>query len=357
MKIGLGAVGGAVLLGVTGGLALPVVASVVSGIGAAFTGVIGTVLATTSMILGSISVAGAATLFGITGGSLVTYKLSNRFGSLDVKDFRFKPIKRKANDGDHSSDSLEVVLCISGYLRSPKDYVEPWRVIRDHNAGLTDIYALQWEQVNLSNLSNVFVKLLSNELASALTNAYLQISLGAVASTVALPFSILNVMSDLDNILIVCENRAKQAGEALADVITNPALGTRPYTLIAYSVGATAVFACLDTLARLGQFGCVQNVVLMGSTIPCAFLYERQKVGWKRARSVVSGRFINVYSSKDMLLQVLCRYLQWSIHVAGVSEVTEVGVENYEMSDIIQRHSDYPEKIGEILSRVEFFHH
>lgn len=360
IKIGLGAVGGAVILGITGGLAFPVLASVVSGVGAAFTGiglgVIGTVLATTSMVLGSISVAGAVALFGITGGSLMTYKLSHRFGDLKEEDFKFRRIGPKKDDNAGSNDALEVVLCISGYLRNNRDYVEPWKIIRKRNGGLTDTFALQWEKKNLADLGNVFVKLLSTEVASALANVYIQASLGAVASTVALPVSVLSVMADSDNILIVCENRAKQAGEALAEVVSNQELGTRPFTLIAYSLGSSAVFACLERLANQGQFGSIQNVILLGSTIPCTFLYEGQRASWQKARSVVSGRFVNVYSKKDMLLHFLCRYLQWSINVAGVTEVNESGIENLDVSDIIASHSDYPAKIGEVLDRIGYFH-
>jgi hypothetical protein len=360
IKIGLGAVGGAVILGVTGGLAFPVLATVASGVGAALTGVglgvIGTVFATTSMVLGSISVAGAVALFGITGGSLMTYKLSNRFGNLDVRDFRFRRLTRSSPQNDHAQDALEVVLCVSGYLRSPRDCTDPWKIIRERNGGLTDVYALQWEKKNLSNLGSVFVKLLSNELASVLTNIYIQTSLGAVTATATLPISVLSVMADSDNIFLVCENRARQAGEALAEVITNAELGTRPFTLIAYSVGATAVFSCLEVLANKGRYSRIQNVILLGSTIPCTFIYEGQRTPWQMARSVVSGRFINCYSKKDMLLHFLCRYVQWSIQVAGVTEVNEPGIENIDVSDIISTHSDYPAKIDSILTRIGYIH-
>ena len=360
IKIGLGAVGGAVILGVTGGLAFPILATVVSGVGAALTGVglgvIGTVFATTSMVLGSISVAGAVALFGITGGSLMTYKLSNRFGNLDVKDFKFRPLSRPSAQEDHAQDALEIVVCVSGYLRTPRDYTDPWKIIRRKNGGLTDVYALQWERKNLSNLGSAFVKLLSNELASALTNIYIQASLGTVTATATLPISVLSVMADSDNIFVVCENRARQVGEALAEVITNADIGTRPFTLIAYSVGATAVFSCLEVLASKGHYSRIQNVILLGSTIPCTFIYEGQRTPWQMARSVVAGRFVNVYSKKDMLLHFLCRYVQWSIQVAGVTEVREPGIENVDVSDIIASHSDYPAKIESVLTRVGYLH-
>lgn len=358
IKIGVGALGGAVLLGVTGGLAFPVLASVASGIGAALTGVglgtVGAVFATTSMVLGSVSVASAVAVFGITGGSLVSYKLSNRFGDLNVHDFKFREISNQSTNEVKANEALEIVICISGYLRSSKDYIDPWKSLE--LSPVTHPFALQWEKKNLASLGNVFVKLLSTELATALTNAYLQISLGAVAGAVTLPISILSVMSDLDNILIVCENRAKLAGQALADIIRNPDSGARPYTLIAFSVGATAVFSCLQALAETRQYFSVQNVILVGATIPCTFLYEGQRTPWQKARSVVSGRFVNVFSKKDMLLHVLCRYLQWTIQVAGVNEVSESGIENFDVSDMIVKHSDYPSKIDAILERVGYIH-
>jgi hypothetical protein len=358
LKIGLGALGGAVLLGVTGGLAFPVLASVASGVGAALTGVglgvVGTVFATTSLFLGSISVGGAVALFGITGGSLMTYKLSNRFGNLNIHDFKFKRLSRISEAQDQAHDALEIVLCVSGYLRTQRDYVEPWKVIRRRNANLSDPYALQWERTHLAALGSVFVKLLSNELASALTSIYINASLGVVSTTATLPISVLSVMADSDNILHVCENRARQVGEALAEVICNQDFGARPFTLIAYSIGATAVFTCLAVLADKGQFSRVQNVVLLGSTIPCSFILEGQRTPWQKARSVVSGRFVNVFSKKDVLLHFLCRYVQWSIQVAGVSEVREEGIENFDASEIIAAHSDYPANIGLILTRIGY---
>lgn len=360
VKIGLGALGGAVILGVTGGLAFPVLASIASGVGAALTGVglgvVGAVFASTSLVLGSISIAGAVALFGITGGSLMTYKLANRFGSLDVADFRFKRLSRAPDSGDHSIDALEIVCCVSGYLRTTRDFVDPWNCIRRHNGGLTDPYALQWERNNLANLGSVFIKLLSSELASALTSMYVQASLGAVSVTATLPISVISIMADSDNIFHVCDNRAKQAGEALAEVITNEDLGTRPFTLIAYSMGAVAVFSCLEILANKGHFSCIQNVILMGAPVPCTFLLDGQRTPWLKARSVVAGRFINVFSKKDLLLQFMCRYIQWTIQVAGLTEVREGGIENVDASDIIQAHSDYPGNIDLILSKIGYFH-
>jgi hypothetical protein len=55
-----------------------------------------------------------------------------------------------------------------------------------------------------------------------------------------------------------------------------------------------------------------------------------------------------------MLLQVLCRYLQWTIQVSGVMEVFESGIENYDVSDLIASHSDYPSKIPQILERIGY---
>lgn len=88
-KIGLAAVGGAVLIGVTGGLAAPLLAAgvgtVMGGLGlGAISGLLGT-LAGSSVLVGS--------LFGAYGGKM-TGKLMKQYAR-EVSDFEFIPIQGK----------------------------------------------------------------------------------------------------------------------------------------------------------------------------------------------------------------------------------------------------------------------
>lgn len=91
-KIGLAAVGGAVLIGVTGGLAAPLLAAgvgtVMGGLGlGAISGLLGT-LAGSSVLVGS--------LFGAYGGKM-TGRLMKKY-AIEVQDFEFIPCQGKLCD-------------------------------------------------------------------------------------------------------------------------------------------------------------------------------------------------------------------------------------------------------------------
>lgn len=82
-------------------------------------------------------------------------------------------------------------------------------------------------------------------------------------------------------------DRSYSAGLILADILSKRQLGVRPITLIGFSLGARVIFYALVELARMGSFGVVQDVFLMGAPV------SAKDSQWKEARSVVSGRFVN----------------------------------------------------------------
>ena len=90
--------------------------------------------------------------------------------------------------------------------------------------------------------------------------------------------------------------RANAAGLILADSLVDRNLGARPITLVGFSLGARVIFAALRELASRGAFGIIQNVFLFGSPVVA------NKDEYLRARSVVSGRFVNAYASNDWIL-------------------------------------------------------
>ena len=90
--------------------------------------------------------------------------------------------------------------------------------------------------------------------------------------------------------------RANAAGLILADSLIDRNLGARPITLVGFSLGARVIFSCLRELAAKGASGLIQNVYLFGSPI------VNSKEEYLRARSVVSGRFVNGYASNDWIL-------------------------------------------------------
>ena len=311
-------VGGGILLAVTAGLALPAIAAGVASLGIGLSsiglGAVGSALVGTSIVMSSLGVGGAMIVFGGVGASLTGIKLSKRFGDLDIDGFKFRRLRKLGVDNrpDTSTDALEIVIGISGYITSSREFGEPWKCIRNRNSGLTDVYVLHWEKKNLLKLGSVVLKMVTTEVAGALTNAWLNFTLGAAAAPAVFPVMIVSSMSDLDNAWLVVRDRAYQAGEALAYSLTNEGVvGLRPVTLIGYSMGSVVIFACLQALADAGQFHRVQNVILMGAPIPATFAFESQRLPWKKAKSAVSGRFVNCHSSKDSLLGFLCRVVDW----------------------------------------------
>lgn len=128
-KVGLASAAGAAIIGVTGGLAAPLVAaglgSVMGGVGLGGTvaaGYLGAV-ASSSAVVGA--------LFGAYGGKM-TGEMMERYAAA-VKDFAFIPVK----DG---KERLRVTVGISGWLTAPEEVVLPWNCLNDN----ADIYALRW---------------------------------------------------------------------------------------------------------------------------------------------------------------------------------------------------------------------
>jgi len=100
----------------------------------------------------------------------------------------------------------------------------------------------------------------------------------------------------IDNPWSVSVTRADAAGLILADSLTDRNLGSRPVTLVGFSIGARVVFSCLKELARKGQYGLVQNVYLFGTPVVV------NKDEYLKARAIVSGRFVNAYARNDWIL-------------------------------------------------------
>lgn len=112
----------------------------------------------------------------------------------------------------------------------------------------------------------------------------------------------------------------------------------------------------------------VRDAVIIGAPVDTA------AHKWVARRSVVLGRLINVYNPTDWILSLLYRYKRWSVvPLAGLKEVTLPSsnqmlrddgtqsvstsgavdtVENFDCSDLVDSHGDYPAKMKQILERV-----
>src|SRR5262249_53336859 len=102
---------------------------------------------------------------------------------------------------------------------------------------------------------------------------------------------------------------------------------------------------CLEELARLGAFGIVEDVMLLGlpAKLPSAPRLEAM-------RRVVAGRFVHGYSRKDWLLRFLFRTTRLHVgEVAGLVPWDIEGVESVDLTNLVTNHTEYREKVGDIV--------
>jgi hypothetical protein len=152
----------------------------------------------------------------------------------------------------------------------------------------------------------------------------------------------------IDNPWTVSLDRANAAGLILADSLIDRNLGTRPITFVGYSLGSRVIFSCLRELSKKGAYGLVQNVYLFGSPIVA------KKDEYLKARSVVSGRFVNGYARTDWILGYLFRLTSGGIsRVAGLAPVEGVpGLENVDVTEFVPGHMSYRTAMPRLLREV-----
>ncbi|KAH7092445.1 hypothetical protein FB567DRAFT_545596 [Paraphoma chrysanthemicola] len=356
-KVGLAAVGGAVLIGVTGGLAAPLLAAglgtVMGGLGL---GVVSTylgALASSSVLVGS--------LFGAYGAKM-TGKLMDQYAR-EVQDFEFLPVKdpdRPSLQRDHEwadeqdardpakreQHRLRVTIGVSGWLSSTSDVFKPWEVI-DTNS--SESFALRFELDAMLRLGITLQDVLFSYAWDGLTYTVVSHTLFGALYAGLWPLGLIKVASVLDNPFSVAIARADKAGKVMAHALIAGVQGKRPVTLIGYSVGARVIFACLVELADQHAFGLVESVVLMGTPAPSDSLQ------WRKVRSVVAARVVNVYSTEDYVLGYLYRSTKLQMGIAGLKEVGAVqGIENVNVSKLVSGHDKYRYLVGKILVNIGF---
>lgn len=371
-KVGLATVAGAALIGVTGGLAAPFLAAgvgtVLGGVGLGATAVGGLLggLAGSSVLVGG--------LFGAYGGRM-SGAMMNRYAQ-EVSDFRFIAVRggddggvyerqRKAQglsrrqtqtgswkppgkgtpavDPASEHHRLRVAIAISGWLTDTTDIFTPWFVLGPQ----LETFALRWEVEALLKLGTSLSAVLKSAAWGFAKYEIVKRTVLASLTAGLWPLMLLRVGNIVDNPFSIAKNRSEKAGAVLADALINKAQGERPVTLIGYSLGARVIYACLMQLAERRAFGLIEDVVLMGAPAPS------DAAAWRKMRSVVAGRLVNVYSSNDHILGFLYRTSSVQLGVAGLQEVQGVqGVENVDVSAIVSGHTRYRWLTGTILKKI-----
>ena len=342
-KVGLAAAAGAALIGVTGGLAAPLLAagigSVMGGLGLGATaaaGYLGT-LAGSSILVGG--------LFGAYGGRM-TGKMMDQYAR-EVEDFAFVPVRsaHKPRKIEKEFRRLRVGIGISGWLKNQDDVAEPWKVIGVE----LESFALRWELEALMNLGNGLDTMVRSAAWTFAKREVIKHTVFAALSAGLWPLALLKVSRIIENPWSVASYRAQKAGEVLADALINKAQGERPVTLVGYSLGAKVIYTCLQRLAARKAFGLVESVVLIGAPTPS------DAADWRIICAVVSGRVVNAYSTQDYILGYLYRSSSIQYGVAGLQPIENVkGIENVDVTEIVTGHTSYRYLTGTILKRIGF---
>ena len=366
-KLGLAGATGAAAIGGSGGLPVALLAA---GVGSVLGGAIGLGSVAAAGLLGSLAENGliVGACLGIHGARASGKSMEHYLR--DVGDFAFIPLRGAVGEEIeigrivHSQRRFRVMFCVGGWLPKHGDVAKAWQCLGDQS----EVYAIRWELNGLSKLSAALDTLVRSAAwsmakkeiiarTSEPRSPFLNDSTcrdanrhGAVYSRLLedrWPAGLLKISKVIETPWINGMIRAEKVGNALADIIMSKAHGERGVSLIGYSIGARAIYACLTTLAERRAFGLVENAVLMGTPAPA------ETAVWCTMRSVVTGRLVNVYSENDYILGFLSRTSSFHYGVAGLQRIPGVdGVENVDISAKVSGHLRYQYLIGSILQHI-----
>ncbi|NWY60386.1 TMCO4 protein, partial [Chionis minor] len=328
LLIGLATVGGGTVIGLTGGLAAPLVAAgaatIIGSAGAAALG-------------STAGIAVMASLFGAAGAGLTGYKMKKRVGA--IEEFEFLPLTE--------GKQLHITIAITGWLCTGKygSFTAPWSsMLRS-----SEQYCLAWESKYLMELGNALDSLLNGFVNMMAQEALKFTVLSGIVTALTWPASLLTVASVIDNPWGVCLHRSAEVGKHLARILLSRQQGKRPVTLIGFSLGARVIYFCLQEMAQeKDSQGIIEDVVLLGAPV------EGEAKYWKAITNVVSGRIINGYCRGDWLLGFVYRTSSVQINVAGLQPVDldDRRMVNMDLSSVVNGHLDYMKQMDTILKAV-----
>ncbi|KAK2042938.1 DUF726-domain-containing protein [Colletotrichum somersetense] len=328
MMMGLATVGGGLVIGLSAGLLAPVIGA---GLAAGFTtiGVTGT-----STFLGGVGGAAIITSSAAASGGVIGVRAADRRTGA-VKTFEYRPL--------HNNKRVHLVVTVAGWMTGKVDDVRlPFSTV---DPIMGDIYSVHWEPEMLRSMGDTINILATEALTQGLQQVLASTILTSLMAALSLPVVLTKLAYLIDNPWSVSQDRAWAAGLILADSLIDRNLGTRPVTLVGYSLGSRVIFSCLLELARKGAYGVVQDVYLFGSPLII------KKDEYLRARTVVPGRFVNGYSTNDWILAYLFRLTGGGPRrVAGLAPIEDLPwIENFDVTEFVKGHMEYRKAMPRLL--------
>ncbi|KAL6712109.1 hypothetical protein ACN47E_003152 [Coniothyrium glycines] len=328
--MGLATVGGGLVIGLSAGLLAPLIGA---GLAAGFT-TIG--VAGTSSFLAGAGGAAIITSTGVVTGSTVGVRAMNRRTGA-VKTFEYRPL--------HNNKRTHLIITLAGWMNGKIDDVRlPYSTV---DPIMGDIYSVLWEPEMLRSMGDTINILATEALTQGLQQVLGSTLLTALMSAMTLPLALTKLSYLIDNPWIVSQARADMAGLILADSLIDRNLGTRPVTLVGFSLGARVIFSCLKELASRGAVGLIQNVYMFGTPVVA------KNDDYIKARSVIPGRFVNGYATNDWILGYLFRATSGGVmRVAGLAPIQVPTIENVNVTDLVPGHMAYRAAMPKLLREV-----
>lgn len=279
MMMGLATVGGGLVIGLSAGLLAPVIGA---GLAAGFT-TIG-VAGTSGFLAGAGGAAIVTTTGVLSGGAIAVKAAGRRTGA--VKTFEYRPL--------HNNKRVNLIVTVSGWMTGKVDDVRlPFSTV---DPIMGDIYSVLWEPDMLRSMGDTINILATEALTQGLQQVLGSTILVALMAAIQLPVVLTKLAYLIDNPWSVSVARADAAGLILADSLIDRNLGSRPVTLVGFSLGSRLIMSCLRELADKGHTDLIQNVYLFGTPTIA------KKDEYLKARTAVSGRFVNGYATNDWIL-------------------------------------------------------
>jgi hypothetical protein len=279
LVMGLATAGGGLVIGLSAGLLAPVIGL---GLAAGFS-TIG-VAGTGGFLAGAGGAAVVTTTGIVTGGTIGVRAANRRTGA--VKTFEYRPL--------HNNKRVNLIVTIAGWMNGKVDDVRlPFSTV---DPIMGDIYSIYWEPEMLQSMGQTISILATEALTQTLQQVLGSTILVALMAALQLPVLLTKLAYLIDNPWNVSLARADLAGLILADSLIDKNLGSRPITLVGFSLGARVIYSCLGELAKKGQMGIIQNVYMFGTPVIA------NKAEFMLRRTVVAGRFLNGYATNDWIL-------------------------------------------------------
>ncbi|ELU42912.1 hypothetical protein AG1IA_03058 [Rhizoctonia solani AG-1 IA] len=359
---GGGVIFGGVAIGLTGGLAAPVLLPFIPFLSAS----------SAPIVLGY--------LFGIAGGGLTGSRVRNRWGG--VERFEFEQIagsnqdsadrqkityavyrrkgptssnnapnpgdKQESQEGKPIPPSLVTTICIPGIVVSSED--EGLCAYKDALANtlakpIRDVFVLKHSpDVMLTTGQTINAWVTDKLLTHAGKEVLARTAFNAVLAAVSLPMTIYSAAGlALDNHWIRASDKARKAGSLLSEVLKEKVQGERPVTMASVQKSKFLVYHHANLDGLIGR-------ILSRSSGPIQGFDSTSRVGrnqrvvssqeWDKVRKIVGRRIVNVHNSKDFVLASVGRLHEVVSGagfggMAGLNAVNVHGVEDVDMSEIV----------------------